>query len=219
MADKETTRVEAFSDGVFAIAITLLILEIKVPELKGQVTSLELIYSLLTIWPSYFAFLFSFIAILIMWINHHHFFNYIRTIDSKFLFANGLLLLFVTFLPFPTSVLAKYLNTPAENAAAAFYCGTMVVIAISYNLLWFTSAYKRRLVKNDLSDSLIIKIRNAYWFGIGVYFSAFIISFFYSYIGLGINFALWIFWSLLDYQSAKRKKHIESPKELTRNGD
>ena len=154
-----------------------------------------------------------------MWINHHHFFNYIRTIDSKFLFANGLLLLFVTFLPFPTSVLAKYLNTPAENSAAAFYCGTMFLISIAYNLLWFTSAYKRRLVKQDLPDSLILKIRNAYLFGFSIYLSAFILSVFHAYTGLGICFSLWIFWSALDYQSAKKSKpHENQSKQLVGNG-
>ena len=79
--EKETARVEAFSDGVFAIAITLLILEIKVPKTGGSMTNGQLLDSLIGLWPSYFAFLLSFTAVLIMWINHHGFFKYIRTIN------------------------------------------------------------------------------------------------------------------------------------------
>ena len=103
--EKETTRVEAFSDGVFAIAITLLILEIKVPRLESSMTNSQLMNSLMNLWPSYFAFLLSFTAVLIMWINHHGFFKYLRTINLGFLYANGFLLLMVTFIPFPTAVL------------------------------------------------------------------------------------------------------------------
>jgi uncharacterized membrane protein len=201
--EKETTRVEAFSDGVFAIALTLLILEIKVPDLKDFSTNEKLLTALIGLWPSYFAFILSFCAVLIMWINHHGFFKYLRRIDSAFLFANGFLLLMVTFINFPTAVLAKYIDTPAFNIASAFYCGSMVLISIAYNVLWFSAAYKRKLVKDEITDALIVKIRNAYWFGFSVYFSAFVISFFLPLAGLLICISLWIFWTLLDYSKKK----------------
>lgn len=204
--EKETNRVEAFSDGVFAIAITLLILEIKVPEFGDNLSNIQLFMALAKLWPSYIAFLLSFIAILIMWVNHHGFFKNLKTIDFKFLFANGFLLLMVTFVPFPTAVLAKYLNSEGANAASAFYCGTFILISIAYNLLWFTSAFRRRLVKDTLSDEVIFKIRNAYFAGFSIYVLAFIISFFYAFIGLLINLSLWVLWSILDYSSKRRKK-------------
>lgn len=203
MADKETNRIEAFSDGVFAIAITLLILGLKEPILNSHISNQNLFNSLFNLWPSYFAFIMSFLAILIMWINHHGFFNHLKKTDSRFMFANGFLLLMVTFVPFPTAVLAKYINTNAANAASAFYCGTFVLISIAYNLLWFTSAYKRRLVKDNLSDELIYKIRNAYIFGFFIYFLAFLLSFYHPLIGLFLNLSLWILWSILDYSSKK----------------
>jgi len=159
--EKETTRVEAFSDGVFAIAITLLILEIKVSKMDAHMTNSQLFTSLMNLWPSYFAFLLSFSAVLIMWINHHGFFKYLKTINQKFLYANGFLLLMVTFIPFPTAVLAEHINSPAANVSAAFYCGAMVLVSVAYNVLWFTTAYKRALVKDEISDALILKIRNA----------------------------------------------------------
>jgi uncharacterized membrane protein len=205
--EKETSRVEAFSDGIFAIAITLLILGIQVPELDKFAKSQELFKTLINLWPSYFAFILSFVAILIMWINHHGFFKYLRKINSVFLFANGFLLLMITFINFPTAILAKYINSPAFNIASAFYCGTMVLISVAYNLLWFTAAYNRRLVKEDISDNMIIKIRNAYWFGFGVYLAAFIISFYLPYVGLMICISLWIFWTILDYERKKKTRN------------
>jgi len=205
--EKETSRVEAFSDGVFGIALTLLILGIKVPDLNNFASNDKLFRSLINLWPSYFAFILSFTAVLIMWINHHGFFKYLKRIDSAFLFANGFLLLTVTFINFPTAVLAKYFDTPAFNIASAFYCGSMVLISVSYNLLWFSSAYKRKLIKDEISDALIIKIRNAYWFGFFVYLTAFIISFFFPFLGLSISISLWIFWIILDYS---HKREIKS---------
>jgi uncharacterized membrane protein len=134
-----------------------------------------------------------------MWINHHGFFKYLKKVNKWFLFANGFLMLMVTFINYPTAILARYINTPAFNTASAFYCGTMVLISIGYNLLWFSTAYNRRLVKDDVSDELIFKIRNAYWFGFFIYVSAFIISFFLPFLGLFICISLWIFWTVLKY--------------------
>lgn len=201
--EKETTRVEAFSDGVFAIALTLLILEIKVPDLNDFSTNEKLFNALKGLWPSYFAFILSFFAVLIMWINHHGFFKYLRKINPAFMYANGFLLLMVTFINFPTAILGKYINTPAFNMASAFYCGSMVILSVAYNLLWFSAAYKRKLVKDEISDALIVKIRNAYWFGFFIYFSAFVISFYLPLAGLLICISLWIFWTLLNYNKKK----------------
>jgi uncharacterized membrane protein len=201
--EKETSRVEAFSDGVFAIALTLLILGIKVPDLSNIASNEKLYRSLINLWPSYFAFILSFAAVLIMWINHHGFFKYLKKINTAFLFANGFLLLMVTFINFPTAVLARYFDTQAFNIASAFYCGSMVLISVAFNLLWFSSAYKRKLVKDEITDALIIKIRNAYWFGFFIYLAAFIISFFLPFIGLSISISLWFFWLILDYDNKK----------------
>jgi uncharacterized membrane protein len=203
--EKETSRVETFSDSVFAIALTLLILGIKVPDLSDFTSNEKLYHALFNLWPSYFAFILSFTAVLIMWINHHGFFKYLKKINPVFLFANGFLLLTVTFINFPTAVLAKYFDTEAFNIASAFYCGSMVLISVSFNILWFSSAYKRKLVKDEITDDLIIKIRNAYWLGFVIYLAAFIISFFFPFLGLSICISLWIFWTILDYDHKKQR--------------
>ena len=142
----ESRRIDAFSDGVFAIAITLLILELRAPDLDGAASNGELWRALRGLWPSYLAFVFSFVVILIMWVNHHGLFLMARDVDGLVKFANGPLLLMVTFVPFPTAVLARHLGTPAADAAAAFYCGTFVAISVTYNLLFYAIAFRRRLV-------------------------------------------------------------------------
>ncbi|MEI6748713.1 MAG: TMEM175 family protein [Bacteroidota bacterium] len=203
--EKETSRVEAFSDGVFAIALTLLILGIKIPNYEANTSNEILFRSLVKLWPSFLAFLLSFTTILIMWINHHGFFKYLRKINSAFLYANGFLLLMITFINFPTVILAEYFESPALNTASAFYCGTMVIINIAFNLMWFTSAYKRKLIKYEITDALIIKIRNVYLLSFVIYITAFIVSFFFPLIGLLICISLWILWLVLDYDKQNEK--------------
>ncbi len=109
MAESETTRLEAFSDGVFAIAITLLILEIKVPA-GPETQDHGLWRALLERWPSYVGYVISFATIGIMWVNHHALFKYIRRVDRALLLANLLLLMTISFLPYPTAVLAEHLS-------------------------------------------------------------------------------------------------------------
>src|SRR5260370_10913354 len=124
-------RVEAFSDGVFAIAITLLILEIRVPHGDHGLWT-----GLLALWPSYIAFLLSFVVILIMWVNHHELLRMARSVNYPVLFANGLLLLTVSFVPFPTAVLAQNLATADAKPPAAFFCAKMLANAPRWNVLF-----------------------------------------------------------------------------------
>ena len=198
--EKETGRVEAFSDGVFAIAITLLVLEFKVPHLPEGASGRDLLLALLKLWPSMVAFLGSFIAILIMWINHHGIFRLIHKIDSPFLFANGFLLLMVTFVPFPTAVLAEYLGTPGERVAAAFYIGSFVIVSIAYNVFWATTT-KRRLLKRGIPDAVVLRIRNAYRFGFGVYVGSTLLALWNAAAGLAACLSLWIYWSVFEYRA------------------
>jgi uncharacterized membrane protein len=128
----ETARLEAFSDGVFAIAITLLVLDLKVPHTPGVALGRQLAAA----WPSYVAFLASFATIGIMWLNHHRLFCLIGRVDQGLLVWNGLLLLGVTVVPFPTSLLSAYLGGPDARAAALVYAGTFLYIALAFNLLW-----------------------------------------------------------------------------------
>ncbi len=128
-----TSRLEAFSDGVFAIAITLLILEVRPPHSKPGGLAGDLAH----IWPSYAAYIVSFAIIGIIWVNHHSMFERIARVDHPLLFSNLGLLLTVAFLPFPTVLLADYIRS-GDNAhvAAAVYSANMVVIGLAFIAMW-----------------------------------------------------------------------------------
>jgi len=194
--ERETGRVEAFSDGVFAIAITLLVLEFKVPHRSAAPNDAALWASLAQLWPSFVAFTGSFIAILIMWISHHGLFRMVHRVDTPFLYVNGFMLLMVTFVPFPTAVLAEYLGHPGERAAAAFYCGTFVLVSTTYQLWWWT-ACRRRLLKTNVPPEHIARIWKSYRFGFVVYVAAALLAFWHAALGLGLCLSLWFYWALL----------------------
>ncbi len=195
--EKETGRLEAFSDGVFAIAITLLILEIKVPHDAKDGTAL--FNSLLGLWPSYLAFLTSFATIGIMWINHHRMLLYVRRSDHALLVLNGLLLLAITFVPFPTAVLAEYLDKDKSGTAivaAMFYSGVFAVIAIFFNLLWWHIAYWGRLMDQNTPPRLIRNITRAYMLGPLLYLLSLVIALFSAQASFGSTLLLAIYYAL-----------------------
>ena len=158
----ETNRVEAFSDGVFAIAITLLILEIKVPH---EVEPGAMRAAVLHLWPSFLAFATSFFTIGVMWMNHHRLFTLIGTTDQRLLVLNGLLLFGISFVPFPTAFLAEYIRHPDGWIPAAIYNATFVFMAIWFNLLWRYASKNRRLIDDDVAEESLAAITKQYRFG------------------------------------------------------
>ena len=144
----DVTRVEAFSDGVFAIAITLLVLNIHIPTTEDVAKS-GLAAALLDQWPVYLAYLSSFITILVMWMGHHNLFRYIVRVDYTFLVLNGLFLLGVTLVPVPTAILARFVqSSPSESAlSAALYSGMFFYLATLFNVMWIYASSGSRLVE------------------------------------------------------------------------
>jgi uncharacterized membrane protein len=144
----DVTRVEAFSDGVFAIAITLLVLNIHIPTAE-EVGPSGLAAALLNQWPIYLAYLSSFITILIIWMSHHNLFRYIVRVDYVFLVLNGLLLLGVTLVPVPTAILARFVqSSPSESAlSAALYSGMFFYLATLFNAIWIYASSGSRLME------------------------------------------------------------------------
>jgi len=128
-----TERLEAFSDGVFAIAITLLILDIHVPDFKENET---LMHSLSHEWPSIIALLIGFFTILICWINHHYMFTMIRQSNSKLLFINGFKLLIVTITPFATALLSRHMETGWGPSAITTYAFNFALMGIAMTCVW-----------------------------------------------------------------------------------
>ena len=202
--EKETARIEAFSDGVFAIAITLLILEIKIPAAGSG----ELSVQLLRQWPSYFAFVFSFAFIGIMWINHHRLFTHIKRSNNALLFLNLLLLLGVTAVPFPTAVLAQHLGQSDQRAAAMLYHGTYFVIAVFFNILWRYAS--RNSLGKDVDAAAANKISAQYAVGPLLYLVCIALTWVSVAASLLLNVALAVFFALPPQHAARAANRMSS---------
>ena len=164
MLERGTARLEAFSDGVFAIAATLLILEIGVDSSRGDLGS-----QLAHIWPAYLAYATTFLIIGVIWLNHHHCVSLIGLVDRTFLFINLLLLLTISFMPFPTKLVAEYLQKPGERDAVIAYAVTMLTMAVVYNVWWRYARNSRRLIADGVSDRSLRAVDRAFNPGVPSY--------------------------------------------------
>lgn len=199
--DEGTGRVEAFSDGVFAIAITLLVLDIKVPG-HAEVDRRGLMHMLAALWPSYLAFISSFITILVIWVKHHWMFTLIQRSDRAFLYWNGLLLFFVTFLPFPTALLADYLLHAEAKVAANLYTGTVFAISLAFKGLWWHATKDQQLLAvraTRATATEVKKITQLDRYGPALYLIAFAVSFVSEGASIALCLLLALFFSLRDW--------------------
>ena len=155
-------RLEAFADGVFAIAATLLILNVAVePGPLGA--------ALLHSWLSYVAYAVTFTTIGIIWMNHHLVMHQIAHVDRVFLVLNVLFLMVIAFIPFPTRLLALYIDKDGAQAAALAYGITLTLTALLFNALWRYAAWKRRLIRPDADDRAVQGISRSYAIGPATY--------------------------------------------------
>jgi TMEM175 potassium channel family protein len=164
----EKSRLEAFSDGVFAIAITLLVIVFLDQDLGEHDIGQEL----LGLWPFYLAYVLSFVSIGIIWVNHHALFGLIEYADRTLLYLNVALLVPVVFLPFPTELLAKYVRTDQGRPAAILYGCTMVVMALIFNAIWHYAARHRRVLLANVDAREISGISRSYALGPVMYGAA-----------------------------------------------
>lgn len=189
----DTARVEAFSDGVFAVAITLLVFQIKTPPAGSG----DLAQQLLEQWPSYLSIVTSFAFIGIMWINHHRLFTHIARCDDALLVLNLLLLLGITFVPFPTSVLAEHLRAPDRRAAALLFNATYVALAILFNVLWrYAASPRSHLLSPDVNPATVARITRQYAVGPLVYSICFGLAWVNVLASLLVNLALACFFAI-----------------------
>ena len=148
----DTSRTEAFSDGVFAIAITLLVLDLAVPSEELH----HLAHGILHQWPSYLAYLTSFVTIGGLWLAHHGIFSRLRFVDSRVMRINLLLLLFVSFLPYPTRLMAEAIrDSNAERTAVIFYGLALTVVSFTMAALWAAALRDRELLKPEVDEAEI----------------------------------------------------------------
>ena len=167
-------RLETFADGVFAIAATLLILNIDA-QITGDVPDLG--QRLTHIWPSYLAYAASFVTIGIMWVNHHTVMSQIDRTDRRFLFANIGLLLCMAFVPFPTRLVAEHIRGAGARDAALAYGFTMVATAIMFSVTWFYASLGRRLLRPDADAAIVTGISRSYLPGPWIYLGATLVAF------------------------------------------
>jgi uncharacterized membrane protein len=195
--EKQTARLEAFSDGIFGVAITLLALEIGIKEYEGA-SNANLWQKILHQWPEYFTYFNSFATVLLIWMGHQKIFNRIWKANHWIILLSGLVLLLVVLFPFPTKTVGAFIGTEAVNTAVAFYAGFTGLIVLCMMLL------NIGIVKN--SKAIINPSKNLLWFktqikqqllAIGVYAAAAFIAFYNATIALALTFLMWIFWAIV----------------------
>ncbi len=194
-----TQRVEAFSDGVFAIAITLLILEIKVPHLNETGRVSDLASALRGLWPSYFAYIFSFVMVGIYWANHHFIFKLYQKTDHAFNLLNLLFLMCISFLPFPTNVLSEYFtDTRPHNhqSAISFYILGLFLPAFSWYLVWLYGSYRYRLIDKNLEEKFVGFLTRQYTVSPLLYALSLGVSFVNPNVGLALCVGLTLLYLL-----------------------
>jgi uncharacterized membrane protein len=166
-------RLETFADGVFAIAATLLIIDVGLPEELHDGLGREL----LDIWPQYAAYAISFVTIGIMWVNHHMICRQLERVDRPFLFLNLGLLACIAFVPFPTRILAEFVRTDEGQAAALLYGITLTTTAVFFIGVWLYASHRGRLLHPGVDPKEVSGITRSYLPGVPMYGAATLVAF------------------------------------------
>ena len=149
---RELDRIVFFSDAVFAIAITLLVLDIHVPEIPERLVDEQLPGRLLALWPKYLSYVLSFLVILMYWMGHHSTFRAIKRYDRALIWLNSLFLMCIAFLPFPTSLIGEYGD---NQLAVAIYAASLAVARLLLTAVWWYASSGHRLIDESFPESTI----------------------------------------------------------------
>jgi uncharacterized membrane protein len=190
----DTARLETFADGVMAIAITLLVLDIHVPEFSK---TKPLAHELGLSWPSVAAFATSFLVIGIIWVNHHRMFKLIARTNHTFLMINVVFLMVISFIPFPTALVAAALKAHTDvRTATIVYGGTMIATALMFNAVWLYASKGMRLLVAGLDPASIAKGTKSYRLGPISYVVVTLVAFIDPYVCLALFAAMALYWLL-----------------------
>jgi uncharacterized membrane protein len=195
MAESSTARLETFCDGVFAIALTLLIIDIKLPPDAHFDTTAGFWLTLKHLIPLNLAFLLSFIVILITWVNHHEACKLVNKSSPQYMYANGLLLLTVVFIPFPTALVGDYVFTGHAAPAVVLYSGVFTLQAVAWCVIPMVALKPSRpLVKNEkAAQGMRIVLKNGKY-AVVIYSGFTILAFWFPQIIALIVALSWLFW-------------------------
>lgn len=190
--EQETNRVEAFSDGVFAIVVTILVLELKVPEGQGS----ELWHGLVEQWPHYAAYVVSFLIIGVMWVNHHTIFSHLKRVDRPLLFLNLLVLMVVSVIPYTTNILAEHLmDGDSAKVAAVLYSGWTVVYALAFLAFWWYVTQVGHLFHETVDKEGARATRMRFGLGAIAYPLTVLLSFFSAPLTLVAHFLIALYYA------------------------
>jgi uncharacterized membrane protein len=188
------SRLEAFCDGVFAIALTLLIIDVKIPPTATITSTHDLWLALGHIAPSVYSFLLSFVVILITWVNHHAGLKLVNKTSPRFVYANGLLLLSVVIIPFPTALLGQYLFTDNAAPAVILYSAVFGLQGFGWYSVTSASLAPHLLAKSDKARLAILKNRQYSMFAMAFYTACAIAAIWIPQIVALAIALIWIFW-------------------------
>jgi uncharacterized membrane protein len=206
--DRGTHRIEGFSDGFFAIVITLLVLDLRPPALPEETTSFMLEVALRALWPEAAAFTISFVNIYILWVAHHELIRITTRADTRFLYLNGGVLFGVALLPFATAMLSEHIQGPGARYAAAIYTGAFLWIACFYNLVWrYVATHPDRLLPTVTRHDRG-RISRTYVGTLALYAVAFAISWILPMASVAITLALAVFFAVADRLSGFASEDI-----------
>ena len=195
-------RLETFCDGVFAIALTLLIIDISIPAATAISTSADLWRAVGHLLPSLFAFVLSFGIIFISWVNHHELMKLIGRSSHPFIYANGFLMLGVVLVPFPTALLGENLMTSHASPAVVLYCGAGAIMGIGWALIGWTALKPQPLTRDERASARVrTGLRNAY-IAIAYYIACAIVA---VWLPLAIAVVItlqWAYWVIYGIRSA-----------------
>jgi uncharacterized membrane protein len=214
--DRGTTRLDAFSDGFFAIVITLLVLDLRPPDLEGMATDNVLRAHVLELWPNFAAFFISFVNIFIIWVSHHELMRITTRADTPFLYLNGGLLFGVALMPFATALVAEQALGPGARMSATIYTGAFLMTAIFFNLLWrYVANHPERLLPSVTAQDRW-RISRTYLATLALYTLAFALAFVWPLAAIGVTLALAVFFAVADRLSGFASEDIandDTPEE------
>lgn len=201
-----TRRIEAFSDGVLSIVITLLVLQLSVPVLSARPADAELVRHLLQITPKLFSYAISFAVVGIFWVGHHGIFHFIVRADRTLLWLNNLFLLCVAFIPFPAALLGAY---GTKQVAIIVYGTSLTLTGFTLALIWWYATRRRQLVNHQLSSQVIGNGFRRILLGPAFYLTSIILSF----ANVWISLALYVLAPILYILPGRIDRHWRQPTE------
>ncbi len=194
--EKQSARLEALSDGIFGVAITLLAIEIGIKGYDGA-NNVNLWEKILERWPEYFSYFNSFATVLLIWMGHNKIFKQLRSANHWIILINGLVLLLVVLFPYPTKTVGTFIGTNAENTAVAFYAAFTGSISVSMLILnLYVLKNKRLLIDQEKSVPWIKGMIKGQVIGIASYTIITGLAFYFSKIAIVLTFLMWVFWAI-----------------------